>query len=326
MGSFLPSRIVTNHELAQTIDTSHDWIVRRTGITQRHIASQDDTTSGLAVRAAQNALSKTDLSSDDIDLVVLATSTPDHGFPATASRIQGMLGIAKGSAFDIQAACAGFIFALQAANNMIMLGQATKALVIGSEIFSRLIDWNERATCILFGDGAGAVILDSRPLNNNEKISFDSIDKGIIDCLSFVDGSGYNNLFARSGLGDLHTKNNLHKHGVYMNGSAIYKAASNLMADSVKILMKRNNISIDKIDKLIPHQANLRIINSMASGLGLNEDKVVVTVDTHANTSAASIPLAIDKAFDQKLISEGKNIILTSLGGGISWGGALIRL
>jgi 3-oxoacyl-[acyl-carrier-protein] synthase-3 len=321
-GSHLPPRVVDNHELSQSLDTSHEWIVRRTGIVKRHIAENHDTTSGLATIAAQKALDNAKISAHDIDLVVLATSSPDHGFPATAARVQAELGISKGTAFDVQAACAGFIFALQAANNMIRLGQASRALVIGSEIFSRLVDWQDRSTCILFGDGAGAVVLDSEYV---EDTSFPSLKRGIVECTTRVDGTGYHKLFARSGLGDLHANSDIHKHGVFMNGASIFKAASSLMAEGVSSLINKHQIHIQDIDILIPHQANLRIITSMASSVGIPEKNIVVTVDKHANTSAASIPLAIDHAFNQKQLKKGQNVIITALGGGIAWGSALIK-
>ena len=326
-GGYLPEKIVDNHTLAETIDTSHEWIVRRTGIEKRHVAAEHDTTSGLAYKAADIAMKHANLLPDEIDLVVVATSTPDHHFPATAARVQQMLGIASATAFDIQAACAGFVFALQMANNMIMLGQAKKALVIGSEIFTRLLDWQERATSILFGDGAGAVILDSVPYDDDTPSiePHHTATRGIIDCFTRVEPTGYEHLLARGGIGDLHTNSDMHKHGVYMNGSVIFKAASTLMANAITTLLEKHQIHIDSIDWLIPHQANLRIMHAMAGKLGIPEEKVVVTVTHHANTSAASIPLALDSAVKTNKIKPGDTAIITTLGGGIAWGGALVR-
>jgi len=314
-GSYLPKNIVTNDDLAREMDTSDAWIRKRTGITQRHIAAEGELTSDIAEQAARAALDDAGVSSDEIDLIVLATATPDNTFPATAARVQSKLGIRRGAAFDVQAVCAGYIFALATADNMIRLGQAETALVIGAEIFSRLRDWEDRGTCVLFGDGAGATVLrGSEAAGSNQ-------DRGILSTHIYSDGEYYDMLYVDGGPSTTGTSGYLR-----MEGKEVFRHAVQRMSEVVETALETNGLKIDNVDWLIPHQANKRIMDSIAKKLSFPAEKIVVTVDKQANTSAATIPLALAEASSDGRLKEGNLIALSALGGGFSWGSALFRL
>jgi 3-oxoacyl-[acyl-carrier-protein] synthase-3 len=314
-GSYLPKNIVSNDDLARKLDTSDAWIRKRTGITQRHIAAEGELTSDLAEQAARTALDSAGVSSDEIDLIVLATATPDNTFPATAARVQSRLGIRRGAAFDIQAVCAGFIYALATADNMIRLGQAETALVIGAEVFSRILDWEDRGTCVLFGDGAGATVL------RGSEVSGSNQDRGILSTHLYSDGEYYDMLYVDGGPSTTGTSGYLR-----MEGKEVFRHAVQRMSEVVETALETNGLKIDDVDWLIPHQANKRIMDSIAKKLSFPTEKIVVTVDKQANTSAATIPLALAEASSDGRLKEGNLIALSALGGGFSWGSALFRL
>jgi 3-oxoacyl-[acyl-carrier-protein] synthase-3 len=313
-GAYLPQRIVTNAELADRLRTSDDWIAQRTGIRQRHVAADGELTSDLATHAAEAALKSAGLTGDDIDLVVLATTTPDHTFPATATQVQARIGMTRGAAFDIQAVCSGFVYALAIADNFIKAGQAKTALVIGAETFSRILDWNDRSTCVLFGDGAGAVVL--RAGEGKGTVA----DRGVLTTHLFSDGRHYKLLYVDGGPSATRTTGH-----VQMEGREVFRHAVVKMGEAVDAAMAAMGIEGRDLDWLVPHQANLRIIDSMGQRLHLPAEKVVVTVDRHANTSAASIPLALAQAVSDGRIKPGHLVLLEAMGGGFTWGSALIR-
>ena len=314
-GSYLPKEVVTNDDLAKKIDTSDEWIRKRTGIVQRHIAADGELTSDIAEQAARAALENAGLSTDDIDLIVLATATPDNTFPATATRVQSNLNIRRGAAFDVQAVCAGYVYALATADNMLRLGQAETALVIGAEVFSRILDWDDRGTCVLFGDGAGATILRVADAAGNNQ------DRGILSTHIYSDGAYYNTLYVDGGPSTTGTSGHLR-----MEGKEVFRHAVHRMSEVVETALEHNGLSINEVDWLVPHQANKRIMDSIAKRLSLPEEKIVVTVDRQANTSAATIPLALAEAASDGRLCEGNLIVLSALGGGFSWGSALLRL
>jgi len=314
-GSYLPKNIVTNDDLARNIDTSDEWIRKRTGITQRHIAADGELTSDIAEHAARAALDNAGVSSDEVDLIVLATATPDNTFPATAARVQSKLGIRRGAAFDVQAVCAGYVYALATADNMIRLGQAETALVIGAEVFSRILDWEDRGTCVLFGDGSGATVLrGSETAGSNQ-------DRGILSTHIYSDGNYYDMLYVNGGPSTTGTSGYLR-----MEGKEVFRHAVQRMSEVVETALETNGLKIDDVDWLIPHQANKRIMDSIAKKLSFPAEKVVVTVDKQANTSAATIPLALAQAASDGRLKKGNLIALSALGGGFSWGSALFRL
>ncbi len=313
-GAYLPENVVTNDELAQRIDTSDAWIRKRTGIRQRHIAADGELTSDLAAAACRPALEAADIDVGDVDLIVLATSTPDNTFPATATRVQAMLGIKQAVAFDVQAVCSGFVYALSVADNMVRLGQSNTALVIGAEVFSRILDWKDRGTCVLFGDGAGALVLRSGMSEAG------SSGRGILSTHLFADGSHYDSLYADGGPGTTGRAGFLR-----MAGQEVYRHAVHNMAKAVEIALEANELTLPDIDLLVPHQANMRIIESIARRLAVENDKVVITVGEQANTSAATIPLALNHAMENGRITQGDLVALTALGGGFTWGSSLIR-
>ena len=313
-GSYLPDRIVTNEELARRVDTSDEWIRKRTGIRERRIAADEEKTSDLAINAAQEALRAAGIGPNDIELFVLATTTPDETFPATATRVQAALGMTKGAAFDVQAVCTGFIYAVNVADNFIRLGQANTVLVIGAETFSRILDWEDRTTCVLFGDGAGAVVLQGLEQDNVKEMrgilsNHLRSDGRYIDCL-YVDGGPSSSKF----VGKLR-----------MKGSEVFRHAVSNMVSVLEEGLKHNNLSAEDIDWLVPHQANKRILDRTAKKLRLSPEKVVITVDRHANTSAASIPLALSEALSDGRIQEGDIVVMEAMGGGFTWGASLIR-
>ncbi|MBN8967435.1 MAG: ketoacyl-ACP synthase III [Rhizobiales bacterium] len=313
-GAYLPERIVTNAELTKTVDTSDEWIVQRTGIRQRHIAADGEYTSHLGIKAAQAAIANAGIDAQSIDLIVLATSTPDNTFPATAVQIQEALGINHGAAFDVQAVCSGFIFALATADNFLKSGAFKRALVIGAETFSRILDWNDRATCVLFGDGAGAVVLDAQQQPGT------SADRGVLTTHLRSDGRHRDKLFVDGGPSTTQTAGHLR-----MEGREVFKHAVGMITDVIVDAFNATGTTADDIDWLVPHQANKRIIDASAKKLHIAPEKVVLTVDEHGNTSAASIPLALAAAAGDGRIKKGDLVMLEAMGGGFTWGSALLR-
>ncbi|MBP7337175.1 MAG: ketoacyl-ACP synthase III [Niveispirillum sp.] len=313
-GSYLPAKVMTNADLAQFVDTSDEWITERTGIKSRHIAADGELTSDLAYNAAISALAHAGVTADELDLIVLATATPDNTFPATAVKVQARLGMTRGAAFDVQAVCSGFVYALSVADNFIKAGQAKTVLVIGAETFSRILDWNDRTTCVLFGDGAGAVVLRATDGAGT------SDDQGILSTHLHSDGNHHDLLYVDGGPSSTQTVGH-----VRMRGQEVFKHAVVNLADVVKEALAANGLAADAIDWLVPHQANRRIIEGTGRKLKLSADRVVVTVDHHGNTSAASIPLALAEAVNDGRIKRGDLLLLEAMGGGFTWGGALVR-
>ncbi len=313
-GAYLPARIMTNDELAARLETSNEWIVQRTGIRERHIAAEGETTSDLATMAAERALKAAGMTGGDLDLIVLATATPDHTFPATAAKVQARLGMRRGAAFDVQAVCTGFIYALSVADNAIRAGQAKRALVIGAETFSRILDWNDRGTCVLFGDGAGALVLEAVPDDGA------SAARGILSTHLHSDGTGYELLYVDGGPSTTGLAGHLR-----MEGREIFRHAVQRLAEVVDEALTANRLDAGAVDWLVPHQANRRIIDAMGKRLGLPPEKVVITIDLHANTSAASVPLALAEASGDGRIRRGQLVLMEAMGGGLTWGAALVR-
>jgi len=314
-GSYLPEQVVTNAQLAARIDTSDEWIVQRTGIRERHIAAEGEFTSHLAIRAAQAALADAGLDAQAIDLIVLATSTPDNTFPATAVAVQHGLGINHGAAFDLQAVCSGFVFALATADNFLRTGAFKRALVIGAETFSRILDWTDRGTCVLFGDGAGAVVLEAQ-----EQPGVAATDRGIVTTHLRSDGRHKAKLFVDGGPSSTQTVGHLR-----MEGREVFKHAVGMITDVIVDAFEATGLNADSIDWFVPHQANRRIIDASAHKLHIAPEKVVLTVDRHGNTSAASIPLALSVARKDGRIKRGDMVLLEAMGGGFTWGSALVR-
>jgi len=310
-GGYLPKKILTNYDLSKKIDTTDEWITSRTGIKERHIADKNQLNSDLAFEAAKRAIKNSKIKASNIDLIIVATSTPDNTFPSTATKVQAKLGIKKGFAFDIQAACTGFIYALSIADNYLSNNQATFALVIGSEIFSRILDWKDRSTCVLFGDGAGAIILGKQKKNKKSRI---------ISTELYSDGRFYNLLYVDGGV-SLNQKAGYLK----MNGKEVFKHAITKLVKIVKLNLKKNNLKINDIDWIIPHQANKRIMVSTAKKLKIPFNKVLMTIEKHANTSSASIPLTLDFAISKKIIKRNQLILFEAIGGGLTWGCSLLK-
>ena len=313
-GSYLPDRIITNAEMERLVDTSDEWIVQRTGIRERHVAAENQSTSDLAIQAAKRALESSGLSPEDLDGVIVATTTPDRTFPAVAVMVQAALGMRVGLAFDVQAVCSGFVYALTLADNFIQLGPVKRVLVIGAEKMSSIINWEDRTTCVLFGDGAGAVILEAAEGKGT------LADRGVLSTHLYANGQLSELLYTDGGVSTTG-----HSGHVIMLGKEVFKNAVTYMADIVQEVLDKNQISASQIDWLVPHQANLRIITGTAEKLGMGLDKVVLTVDTHGNTSAASIPLALDTAVRDGRIQPGQLLLLEALGGGLTWAAALVR-
>ena len=313
-GAYLPARIVTNDELSRTMDTSDAWIQQRTGIRERRIAAEGEFTSHLAIKAAQRALDNSGAKASDLDLIVLATATPDETFPATATRVQAALGMTRGSAFDVQAVCAGFVYGVSVADSLIKNGMASNALVIGAETFSRILDWNDRGTCVLFGDGAGAVLLKAGQGEGTAQ------DRGILAHALHSDGRQHDILYVDGGPSSTRTTGLLR-----MEGKEVFKHAVINMAAVVGEVLDKAGLTAKDIDWLVPHQANKRIIDGTGRKLGLPPERVVVTVDKHANTSAASIPLALETAVGDGRIKRGDLLLLEGIGGGLAWGASLVR-
>lgn len=313
-GSYLPARIVTNAELAERMETSDEWIRQRTGIGQRHVAADGETTSMLAVKAAEAALAHAGLKASDIDLIVLATATPDYTFPSSATQVQAALGITHGAAFDVAAVCSGFVFALATADKFITSGANRRALVIGAETFSRILDWNDRTTAVLFGDGAGAVVLEAVEGRG------DMSDTGILTSHLRSDGRHRAKLFVDGGPSTTGTVGHLR-----MEGREVFKHAVGMITDVIVDAFAATGLDAETVDWFVPHQANQRIITASADKLGITMDKVVLTVDRHGNTSAASIPLALDAAVKDGRIKRGQTVLIEAMGGGFTWGSAIFR-
>jgi 3-oxoacyl-[acyl-carrier-protein] synthase-3 len=313
-GSYLPARILSNDELAKSVETTDEWIVQRTGIRERHIAAAGELTSDLALHAARAALANARLEADAIDLIVLATSTPDQTFPATAVSVQAGLGITHGAAFDLQAVCSGFVYALSVVDAMLKSGGFKRALVIGAETFSRILDWNDRTTCVLFGDGAGALVMEAQLQPGSPA------DRGILTSHLRSDGRYKSKLYVDGGPSSTQTVGHLR-----MEGRDVFKHAIAMITDVIDDAFKATGTSAADIDWFVPHQANKRIIDGSAHKLGIAPEKVVLTVDRHGNTSAASIPLALTDAVTDRRIKRGNLILLEAMGGGFTWGSALLR-
>lgn len=314
VGSALPKRVLTNQEMESLVDTTDEWIVQRTGIRQRYIAGEGETTASLGEAAARSALADAGLEANDIDLIILATSTPDNTFPASAVNIQNRLGIRHGAAFDIQAVCTGFVYAMATADLYIRGGMAKRALVIGAETFSRILDWNDRTTCVLFGDGAGAVVLEAQEGQGTAG------DRGVLTSHLRSDGAHKEKLYVDGGPSTTGTAGVIH-----MEGREVFKHAVGMITDVIYDAFKATGIDAEDIDWLVPHQANVRIIEGSAKKLGIPMEKVVVTVDRHGNTSAASIPLALAEAARDGRIKRGDLVMLEAMGGGFTWGSVLLR-
>jgi 3-oxoacyl-[acyl-carrier-protein] synthase III len=313
-GSYLPGRVLTNAELALTVETSDEWIVQRTGIHERRIAATGELTSDLALHAARAALAHAKVDAQSIDLIVLATSTPDHTFPASAVSVQAGLGITQWAAFDLQAVCSGFVYALATVDGLLRTGAFQRALVVGSETFSRILDWNDRATCVLFGDGAGAVVLDAQEQPGTRE------DRGLLTSHLRSDGRYKDKLYVDGGPSSTQTVGHLR-----MEGRDVFRYAVGAITDVIEAVFRDTGYTADDIDWFVPHQANKRIIDGAAHKLGIAPEKVVMTLDRHGNTSAASIPLALADAVADRRIKRGDLILLEAMGGGFTWGAALVR-
>jgi len=313
-GSYLPSRVLTNSELAQTVDTSDEWIVQRTGIHERRIAADGETTSDMALHAAKSALAHAKVDAQSIDLIVLATSTPDNTFPASAVTVQAGLGITHGAAFDLQAVCSGFVYGLATVDGLLRTGAFKRALVVGSETFSRILDWKDRTTCVLFGDGAGAVVLDAQELAGTRE------DRGILTSHLRSDGRHKEKLYVDGGPSSTQTVGHLR-----MEGRDVFRYAVGAITDVIEAVFRDTGYTANDIDWFVPHQANKRIIDGATHKLGIAPEKVVMTLDRHGNTSAASIPLALADAVTDRRIKRGDLILLEAMGGGFTWGATLLR-
>ena len=311
----MPARVVTNAELAASVDTSDEWIFKRTGIRQRHVAAEDEMTSDLALAAARRALDSAGVAAGDVDLIVLATTTPDDTFPATATKVQAGLGIHHGAAFDVQAVCAGFMYALAVADNFIKAGQAQRALVIGAETFTRLLDWNDRSTCVLFGDGAGAVVLESHQGDGGAG------DFGILSTHLHTDGRQRDILYVDGGPSSTRTVGH-----VRMNGKEVFRHAVGKLAAVMEEALADHGLAPSAVDWLVPHQANQRIIEGLRAKLDLPAERVVSTVERHANTSAASVPLALTASVEAGGVKSGDLVMFEAIGGGLAWGAGLVRV
>jgi len=314
VGAYLPKRVMTNADLAKLVDTSDEWIVERTGIRARHIAADGELTSDLGIAAARQALVRAGIDPVDIDLVICATATPDRTFPATAVRIQQGLGVTKGAAFDVQAVCSGFVYALTIADNFLKTGQFKRAVVVGAETFSRILDWKDRTTCVLFGDGAGAVVLEAQPQHGERE------DRGILATRIRSDGRFEDLLYVDGGPSSTQTVGHLR-----MNGREVFRHAVQKISGVIEETLVMTGYAADEIDLYVPHQANQRILDGVLKRLGVQAEKIIVTLDRHGNTSAASIPLALNQAFEDHRIKEGSLVLMEAMGGGFTWGAVLAR-
>jgi 3-oxoacyl-[acyl-carrier-protein] synthase-3 len=314
VGSYLPSRILTNDDLSRMVDTSDEWIFERTGIRERRIAAKGELTSDLAIAASRAALADAGVEAGSIDLIVVATATPDQTFPATAATVQAELGITTGASFDLQAVCSGFLYALTTADSLIRTGQATRVLVIGAEVFSRILDWTDRSTCVLFGDGAGAFVLEAANGGGTVK------DRGILASKLRSDGRYRDKLYVDGGPSSTGTTGHLR-----MEGREVFRHAVTNIASIIGEILSEQGILANEIDWFVPHQANRRILEGTAKKLGLREESIVITLDKHGNTSAASIPLAFDAAVRDGRIKRGDLVLMEAMGGGFTWGATLAR-
>lgn len=314
VGAHLPKRVVTNDDLAKIVDTSDEWIVERSGIKQRHIAGDDELTSDLGIAAAHQALVRAGIDPVDVDLVICATATPDRTFPATAVKIQHGLGIVKGAAFDVQAVCSGFVYAITIADNFLKTGQFNRAVVIGAETFSRILDWSDRSTCVLFGDGAGAVVLEAQPQHGSRE------DRGVLASIIRSDGRYEDMLYVDGGPGSTRTVGHLR-----MNGREVFRHAVQKISGVIEEALVMTGYAPDEIDLYVPHQANARILDGIAKKLNVTPDKIMKTLSRHGNTSAASIPLALAAAVDEHKVKEGDLVLMEAMGGGFTWGAVLVR-
>ncbi|GGH17525.1 3-oxoacyl-[acyl-carrier-protein] synthase 3 [Alsobacter metallidurans] len=313
-GHSLPERVLSNAELSTMVDTSDEWILERTGIRHRHIAAKEETTSVLATRAARAALDAAGVDASSVDLIIVATATPDFTFPATATQVQAALGSSTGAAFDMQAVCSGFVYALATADKFLITGAAKRALVIGAETFSRILDWTDRTTCVLFGDGAGAVLLEAR--RGDGELS----DRGVLSTHLRADGRHLDKLYVDGGPSSTATTGHLR-----MEGKEVFRHAVTNLAETIEETFRQTGVTADQIDWFVPHQANRRIIDATARKLGIDSSRVVITVEDHGNTSAASIPLALGAACADGRIKPGQLVLIEAMGGGFTWGSALIR-
>ena len=314
VGAYLPKKVLSNHDLSRLVDTSDSWIRERTGIEQRHIAADDELTSDLGIAAARQALVRAGVDPVDVDLIVCATATPDRTFPATAVRIQAGLGVTKGAAFDVQAVCSGFIYALAVADNFLRTGQFKRPIVVGTEVFSRILDWKDRSTCVLFGDGAGAVVLEAQTQLGNRD------DRGILATRIRSDGRFEELLYVDGGPGSTKTTGHLR-----MNGREVFRHAVQKISSVMEETLVAAGYAPDEVDLYVPHQANRRILEGIAKRLEIPAEKVVITLAKHGNTSAASIPLALNQAFEDHLLKERRLVLMEAMGGGFTWGAALVR-
>ncbi|MDX2264515.1 MAG: beta-ketoacyl-ACP synthase III [Hyphomicrobiales bacterium] len=314
VGAYLPQNRVSNDDLAKRMDTSDEWITERTGIKFRHLAAEGELTSDLGLAAARQALARAELEPGDIDLIVLATSTPDNTFPATATTIQARLGVHRGAAFDLQAVCSGFVYALSTADNFLKAGQHKRALVIGAETFSRILDWEDRTTCVLFGDGAGAVVLEAQSQPGGRE------DRGVLGSVLHADGRHTDKLYVDGGPSSTRTVGHLR-----MQGKEVFRFAVNAISSVVEETMAAHDLTAADVAWFVPHQANKRILDGTAKKLGIDPDKIVITLDRHGNTSAASIPLALNAAYEDGRIKRGDLVLLEAMGGGFTWGATLLR-
>ncbi|MFY0613877.1 MAG: ketoacyl-ACP synthase III [Hyphomicrobiaceae bacterium] len=314
VGAYLPERILTNEEISRRLDTSDSWIQERTGIKARHIAADGELTSDLAVKASKSALIRAGIDPIDIDLLICATATPDRTFPSTAVRVQHNIGMTKGCAFDVQAVCSGFVYAMATADNFIRTGQSKRALVVGAETFSRILDWEDRGTCVLFGDGAGAVVLEA----HNQPGTND--DRGILASRLRSDGRFEELLYVDGGPSSTGTTGHLR-----MNGREVFRHAVQKISGVIEETLLASGMTADEVDLFVPHQANSRILDGIAKKLGVAPEKVIKTLDRHGNTSAASIPLALNQAFEAHKLSEGDLVLMEAMGGGFTWGAVLAR-
>lgn len=314
VGAYLPKRVMTNAELSKIVDTTDEWIVERSGIRSRHIAADGELTSDLGIAAAKQALVRAGIDPVDIDLVVCATATPDKTFPATAVRIQSGLGVTKGAAFDVQAVCSGFVYAMTVADNFLKTGQFKRAIVVGAETFSRILDWSDRSTCVLFGDGAGAVVLEAQPQHGTRE------DRGILATRIRSDGRFEDLLYVDGGPGSTKTTGHLR-----MNGREVFRHAVQKISGVIEETLVMTGYAADEIDLYVPHQANARILDGIAKKLAVSPSKIMMTLEKHGNTSAASIPLALNQAFEEHRVKDGSLVLMEAMGGGFTWGAVLVR-
>lgn len=314
VGAYLPEKILTNEEISQRLDTSDSWIQERTGIKSRHIAADGEFTSDLGIRASKSALIRAGIDPVDIDLLICATATPDRTFPSTAVRIQHAIGMTKGAAFDVQAVCSGFVFAMATADNFIRTGQSKRALVVGAETFSRILDWEDRGTCVLFGDGAGAVVLEAQHQSGT------NADRGILATRLRSDGRYEDLLYVDGGPSSTQSTGFLR-----MNGREVFRHAVQKISGVIEETLLLSGMAASEIDLFVPHQANSRILDGIAKKLGVAPEKVIKTLDRHGNTSAASIPLALNQAFEEHKLAEGDLVLMEAMGGGFTWGAVLAR-